>query len=204
MTAAEPQRTLDARALKALAHPLRVRIYDLLSERGAQTASTLAKLIGETSGATSYHLRALAAHDLIREVPDRGTARERWWELPKGAINLPGPGEMSSPSARAASQVVMSEFFRLRNDSLLEYLNRSSADESEQWRHLGLVHTSRLELTPEQMVAVRDELKAVLDNAVEKYSGQVGEPGTRRISMRMEIFDLPDGPDRLPPMKETS
>ncbi|GAB3598855.1 ArsR/SmtB family transcription factor [Microbacterium tumbae] len=204
MTENEQRRTLDAGALKALAHPLRVRIYDLLSQRGPQTSSTLAKLIGETSGATSYHLRALASHDLIREVPGRGTARERWWELPQGAINVPGPDEMSSPAARAASQVVMSEFFRLRNDSLLEYLNRFSADEPEEWRQLGLVLTSRLELTPEQMVEVREELKAVLDSAVEKYRDQLGLPGTRRVSMRAEIFDLPDGPDRRRAPKEES
>lgn len=196
-------RTLDGGALKALAHPLRVRIYNLLGERGPQTASTLAALIGETSGSTSYHLRALAAHDLIREAIGRGTARERWWELPRGGVNLPGPDETSSPAARAASQVVMSEFFRLRNDSLLEYLNRRSSEQPEQWRDLGLVLTSRLNLTPDQMTGLRDELKAVLDTAVEKYRDQETMPGTRRVSMRAEIFDLPDGPDSPATTKES-
>jgi len=71
-------RGLDAGALRALAHPLRVRIYDILGQYGAQTASSLAEQLGESTGSTSYHLRALAKHDLIREAPDRGTARERW------------------------------------------------------------------------------------------------------------------------------
>ena len=89
MTNETQVRTLDAGALKALAHPLRVKIFDLLASRGPQTASSLAALVGETSGSTSYHLRALAAHDLIREVEGRGTARERWWERPKGRIDVP-------------------------------------------------------------------------------------------------------------------
>ncbi len=80
-------RKLDSSALKALAHPLRVQIFDLLAARGPQTASSLAALVGETSGSTSYHLRALAAHDFIQEVEGRGTARERWWERPKGRID---------------------------------------------------------------------------------------------------------------------
>ncbi|MFE6994488.1 helix-turn-helix domain-containing protein [Microbacterium sp. NPDC057659] len=197
-------RTLDAGALKALAHPLRVRIYNLLGERGPQTASTLAALIGETSGATSYHLRALASHDLIHEVVGRGTGRERWWELHRGSVNVPGPDETSTPAARAASQVVMSEFFRLRNDSLLDYLNRSTADQPEEWRDLGLVLTSRLDMTPEQMAEVRDQLKAVLDGAVERFRDQEGKPGTRRVSMRTEIFDLADGPDRHLTIEEES
>src|SRR5690606_2411107 len=144
MTNTEEGRTLDAGALKALAHPLRVRIYDLLSERGPQTASSLAELIGETSGATSYHLRALAAKDLIREVEGRGTGRERWWERPKGRIHLPGPDQQTTPANRAAAQIVTSEFFRLRHQTLMEYLNRDASQEPEQWRDAGLITTTTL------------------------------------------------------------
>lgn len=191
MTNNEAGRTLDAGALKALAHPLRVRIYDLLSERGAQTASTLASLIGETSGSTSYHLRALAAHDLIREVPGKGTGRERWWERPKGRINLPGPDDTMSPANRSAAQIVTAEFFRLRHQTLMDYLNRPTRDEPEQWRDAGLVMTTMLDLTAEQMNELRDQLSAVVDAAVERYKGQEGQPDTRRVSLRAEIFDLP-------------
>ncbi|WP_429462300.1 helix-turn-helix domain-containing protein [Microbacterium sp. ZKA21] len=191
MTENEQGRTLDAGALKALAHPLRVRIYDILSERGAQTASTLAKLIGETSGATSYHLRALAAQDLIREVPDRGTSRERWWERPKGRINLPGPDQALTPAGRAAAQIVTSEFFALRHQSLMEYLNRPVSETPEGWADAGLVTTTMLDLTPVQMEEMKDELTRVVDEAVARYAGQEGAPGTRRVTMRAEIFDLP-------------
>ncbi|WP_193596264.1 ArsR/SmtB family transcription factor [Microbacterium sp. YJN-G] len=187
----EQGRTLDAGALKALAHPLRVRIYDLLSERGPQTASTLAALIGETSGATSYHLRALAAHDLIREVPDRGTARERWWERPKGRVNLPGPADQASPSGRAAAQIVTAEFFRLRHQTLMEYINRPASEREDGWKDAGLVTTSMLDLTAEQLAEVTAELTSVIDGILKRYEGQQDTPGTRRVTLRTEIFDLP-------------
>ena len=32
------------------------------------------------TGATSYHLRQLAEHGFIRDLPARGLRRERWWE----------------------------------------------------------------------------------------------------------------------------
>lgn len=198
----EEGRTLDSGALKALAHPLRVRIYDLLSERGPQTASSLATLIGETSGATSYHLRALAAHDLIREVTDRGTARERWWERPKGRINLPGPDEQKSPANRAAAQIVTAEFFRLRHQTLMDYLNRPAADEPEEWRDAGLVMTTMLDLTPDQMRDLKEELTAVVDAAIERYRGQEELPETRRVTLRTEIFDLPVAHSRQTMPKE--
>jgi DNA-binding transcriptional ArsR family regulator len=195
MTENEYGRTLESGALKALAHPLRVRIYDLLSERGPQTASSLAALIGETSGATSYHLRALAAQDLIHEMPDRGTARERWWERPKGRINLPGPAETMTPSSRAAAQIVMAEFLRLRHRTLMDYVNRPESEQPEQWRDAGLVMTTMLDITPEQMAEVRQQLSDVVDAAIERYAGQESLPGTRRVTLRAEIFDLP-GVDR--------
>ncbi len=196
MTNNEQGRTIEAGALKALAHPLRVRIYDLLSERGPQTASSLAALIGETSGATSYHLRALAAHDLIREVPGRGTARERWWERPKGRVTLPGPDDTMSPSSRAAAQIVTAEFFRLRHQTLMEYIDRPAAEQPEEWRDAGLVMTTMLDLTPAQMAELREELTGIIDAAVERYRGQEGAPGTRRVSLRAEIFDLPTATGR--------
>jgi len=187
----EPQQTvLDAGALKALAHPLRVRIFDLLSERGPQTASSLAALVGETSGSTSYHLRALAAHDLIQEVEGRGTARERWWERPKGRIDLPGPDSSMTPANRASAQIVTSEFFRLRHETLMAYLNRDEANVPPEWRDAGLVATTYLDMTAAQVETLKDELMAVVDSAIERYRDQTG-PGVRRISLRTEMFDLP-------------
>src|SRR5687768_17326223 len=89
-------RVLDSGALRALAHPLRVRIYDILSQYGPQTASTLAERLGESSGSTSYHLRALAKHDLIREATERGTGRERWWERPVGGVSFANRDAMAT------------------------------------------------------------------------------------------------------------
>jgi DNA-binding transcriptional ArsR family regulator len=185
----EEGRTLGSGALKALAHPLRVRIFDLLSERGPQTASTLAALVGETSGSMSYHLRALAAHDLIQEVEGRGTARERWWERPKGRIDLPGPDESMTPSNRAAAQIVTSEFFRLRHETLMAYLNRNVSEIPEEWRDAGIIMTTYLDLTIEQMAELKAELSGVVDQIIARYKGQTGA-GRPRVTLSAERIDL--------------
>jgi DNA-binding transcriptional ArsR family regulator len=65
--------------IKALAHPLRVRLLWLLRERGPSTATRLAETLGQSSGLTSYHLRQLAQHGFVVEDTDRGNARDRWW-----------------------------------------------------------------------------------------------------------------------------
>src|SRR4051794_24508467 len=66
-------------ALKALAHPDRLRILGVLRVEGPTTATALAKRFGLNSGATSYHLRQLHAHGFIDPATDLGNARERWW-----------------------------------------------------------------------------------------------------------------------------
>jgi predicted ArsR family transcriptional regulator len=67
-------------ALKALTHPLRLRMLGLLRIEGPATATTLATRLGINTGATSYHLRQLERHGFVVEDTERGNARDRWWK----------------------------------------------------------------------------------------------------------------------------
>ena len=58
----------DVRALRALAHPLRTRLLGQLRFHGPATASQLGRAVGESSGATSYHLRQLEACGFDEEI----------------------------------------------------------------------------------------------------------------------------------------
>ena len=182
-------RVLDAGALRALAHPLRVRLYDLLSQYGPQTASGLASLTGESTGATSYHLRALAAHDLIREVAGRGTARERWWERPKGAVTLVNPEMAATASGRAVMDAVHSETLTLRQQQLMSFVTHGW-EEDEKWLDKSLISTASARLTVEQMAELADRLQSVIAETVDRYRDQAGD-GLRVVTMRADVFPLP-------------
>jgi len=184
-----PERVLDAGALRALAHPLRVRLYDLLSQYGPQTASGLAALTGESTGATSYHLRALAQQDLIREVRDRGTARERWWERPAGAVTLMNTEMAATPTGRAVMEAVHSETLTLRHQQLMTFVTHGW-DEDEEWLDKSLISTANVRLTVEQMAELAERLQAVIGETVERYRDQTGA-GLRVVTMRADVFPLP-------------
>ncbi|WP_082569186.1 ArsR/SmtB family transcription factor [Microbacterium sp. Root180] len=183
-------RVLDSGALRALAHPLRVRMYDILSQYGPQTASSLAERLGESTGSTSYHLRALAKHDLIREAEDRGTGRERWWERPVGGVSFANPDAMTTPAGRAATQVVMNEFLRGRNDQLLDFVNRGISGEDEIWQEGTLISTATARLTPEQSKELALKIMALIDETVDNYRNQTGE-NVRPVTIRADLFPLP-------------
>lgn len=189
-----PQRTervLDAGALRALAHPLRVKIYDILSQYGAQTASSLAERLGESSGSTSYHLRALAKQDLIREVTDQGNGRERWWERPVGGVSFANAEAIKTPSGRAATQIVMTEAMRNRQEQLLEFIERGLMDGESDWQEGSMISTATARLTPQQSKELSERLMAIIDEYVDKYRFQTGE-GVRPVTIRSDVFPLPD------------
>jgi DNA-binding transcriptional ArsR family regulator len=184
-------RILDAGALRALAHPLRVQIYDILSQYGAQTASTLAEMTGESTGATSYHLRALAKHDLIREVEGKGTARERWWERPVGGVSFASPDAMKTPAGRAATQVVMNEFFNRRHQQVIQYINGGLQKDPDEWREGAMLSTGTARLTPQQLHEVTRRVQAIINETVDAYRDQQGG-NVRPVTIRADIFPLPE------------
>ncbi len=184
-------RVLDTGALRALAHPLRVRIYDILSQYGPQTASSLAERLGESSGSTSYHLRALAKQDLIREVEGRGTARERWWERPIGNVTLTNPEAIKSPAGRAATQIVLAESLRHRQEQLMAFVETELVQPEDAWRKAGMISTSTARLTPAQSEELTARIRAVIDETVDAYRDQAGDD-VRPVTIRADIFPLPE------------
>ncbi|WP_208020998.1 winged helix-turn-helix domain-containing protein [Verrucosispora sioxanthis] len=76
----QERRVSDPADLKAVAHPLRVRLLAALREHGPATATELARLLDTESGSTSYHLRVLARHGFVTESAlGRRHPRERRW-----------------------------------------------------------------------------------------------------------------------------
>lgn len=70
---------LDAKGMRALAHPVRVAILNQLQRHGPDTATGLAPRVGASPSVTSWHLRHLAEHGLVEDDPGDGHGRKRWW-----------------------------------------------------------------------------------------------------------------------------
>ncbi|MGC5165290.1 helix-turn-helix domain-containing protein [Luteimicrobium sp. DT211] len=189
-------RDLDLATLKALSHPLRVRLWDLLVTAGPATSTTLARQTGESTGSTSYHLRQLAAHGLVEELPDRGTARERWWHAASGALRVRGTGDAyETPSGGEVVRAFGSQWASLRADSLERFHDRViERVEPESWVDASVDATSFAYLTLDELDALSNELGAVL----EKHAGAARSrddrpsPSHRRIEVQIRAFPIVD------------
>ena len=67
-----------------------MQLCDQLGLHGPATATQLGARLGESSGATSYHLRQLEKYGFVEEDPTRGSGRERWWRRVRGGISIAG------------------------------------------------------------------------------------------------------------------
>ncbi len=191
---AGPPAELGPAALRALAHPLRIRILDLLPSRGPLTASKLGEIVGESSGSTSYHLRQLAKHGLVREVEGKGTARERWWERTPGGFSISSAGK-DSAAGRQTAEAVNMEFLRLRNERVMAFVRAGQeADEEtlESWLGTATFVTANKWATPEQMKAVVEAWDRFSRNISTRSAGRRAYPERCPFEIHFDVFPTVD------------
>ena len=153
-----PSRSLGAKEVRALAHPLRLRMLESLADAPA-TASMLARELGESSGATSYHLRALAAAGLIIEDLDRRKGRERWWKRDPERVGLISSAPAEDPEYDAAVAQLESTMVGRDEDAIRRYIHqRREGEHSDSWRETAFIGGWTVYATQEEV----DELSELV------------------------------------------
>lgn len=196
---ADPEETrqvrLDARNLRGIAHPLRVRLLAMLRMDGPATATSLAQRLGINTGATSYHLRQLAEHGFIEDVPDRGSDRERWWRAVHANTTFPDRGlaaDDTSPGAAYRRSVV-----QVQADNMLRAVDELSTLPTA-WRDAQDFSDYVFRLTPAEAEDLAKEIHAVLRRRTsDPESLQQPTKGTARVTFQFQMF--PDLGDLGPP-----
>jgi DNA-binding transcriptional ArsR family regulator len=171
----------DPTALKALAHPVRLRILGLLRTEGPATASGLAARLGLNSGATSYHLRQLALHGFIEEDADRGTRRDRWWRARHESTSV-------VPTGQGEALELSLAFLGAALHGQIDQMHRAHAASPtlpQDWRAASTVSDYVIPLTAEAASTLVQKLQAVLWEAMAAAPplGSPLPPGTRPFSI---------------------
>lgn len=191
---ASPPRTVrgivpDATALKALTHPVRLRMLGFLRIDGPATATQLALRLGLNSGATSYHLRQLALHGFIEEAPSP-SRRDRFWRARHETTTVLEPGAEGEALdvGVAFTQAALSWQASQMQQAIEEY-----AELPAEWRRASTASDFNIPLTPEQAEALTKRLMDVLWEAM-RAAPSLGEPlpeGTVPFSVLLHAFPLP-------------
>jgi DNA-binding transcriptional ArsR family regulator len=173
--------TLGLEAIRLLGHPLRQGIEREL-RKGPVSATSLAKALGESTGLTSYHLRQLAKHGFVEEVPGLGKGRERWWRFVPKDRRVPDRPEQS-PEMRA----VVDELMQRQLDADLNHVAEALAKNEEgPWSGAFPYSFATIEATPEQLHQFFEEYIALLY----KFKRSAPPEGGRVVQAR--FFAFPD------------
>ncbi|WP_019886722.1 winged helix-turn-helix domain-containing protein [Streptomyces purpureus] len=177
------ERALDPRSLRGLAHPLRIRLLQALRRHGPATASQLADPLGESSGATSYHLRQLAAHGFVEDAPERGKGRERWWQAAQQGTTFDESAlRDADPETRGAADVYLHEIATIHSQELSTWIG-TRADWSDEWVAASDLSDFTLHVTPEQLRELDQKLHALI------RSYAFAEPGdAERVRVHLHAF----------------
>ncbi|THA72323.1 ArsR family transcriptional regulator [Streptomyces sp. A0958] len=189
-TAPEPDvLSIDTRALRGLAHPLRLRLLSALREYGPATASGLAARLGESSGATSYHLRQLASFGFVEDDPTRGKGRERWWRAAHAGASF-GPEFLydADPEVRDAMGVVLHEVATVHAQELSTWLT-TMHEWSREWYEGSDLSDFKVRLTPELSRELADKVHELINS----YRGRVpeGTEGSAVVRTHLHVFPRP-------------
>jgi DNA-binding transcriptional ArsR family regulator len=184
-----PARKVDATSLQGLAHPLRVLILDHLTLHGPATATLLANAIGESSGATSYHLRQLEKYGFVEEDPGRGNKRERWWRRVPGRMTMDGSELGESPATRDATRLVLSEFNRVKQARIDKW--RSSYHLwPKEWADASWESSSHVKVTASELGEISKAIDEVLTEWVERTRDREGDD---YVDAEIQWYSLPVG-----------
>lgn len=153
----------DPTGLRALAHPVRLRMLGLLRLEGPATATGLAARLGLNSGATSYHLRQLERHGFIEDDRTRGNARERWWQARHRMTTfLTEPVEGDALDAGLAFQQAALDWHMRQMQAAHDAYGTLSPD----WRRAFRVSDYTLALKPDEAAALMQRIAALITEAM--------------------------------------
>jgi hypothetical protein len=165
------QELTDPQAMRALTHPVRLALLEVLETDGPLTATQAGELIGEPPNTCSFHFRQLAKYGFVEEA-GRAPGHARPWRLSVREFRF--PDQQDSPDAAVAART-------LKDMALQRYFARAAAFEEARtsypraWREAAHWQRDAIHLTPDELKAVAAEFTAIL----ERYQERNTDPSLR-------------------------
>jgi DNA-binding transcriptional ArsR family regulator len=174
----------DAAVLKAVAHPLRRRLMDVLRVDGPSMPSVLARLTGQAVANVSHHLRVLADAGLIEEAPELARNRkEHWWRMVDARLSWNSSEFAADAGEMAAADAAESLGLQRQIDLISTWLG-SPASRSDPWGDAAFASDVWLRLSPDELAEMGRDIQGVID----RYYGRPESPDREPIFMLSRGF----------------
>ena len=167
MTGQRPPRKVvtDPRAMRALAHPLRVALLEALRRDGELTATRAADLLGESPGNMSWHLQTLAKYGFVEEAGE-GRGRARPWRLTTSSRSFE-TGVATDAESVSAGEALERTFLARTVEHMRDWWSQSMSYPVK-WRRAAFMTDTVRYLTAEELASMMDEINAIYDRFLDR------------------------------------
>ncbi|HTS99448.1 MAG TPA: helix-turn-helix domain-containing protein [Streptosporangiaceae bacterium] len=189
--ALEPRRVTDARTLRALSHPVRIAVLEVLTVEGATTATELGERIGESPTTCSFHLRQLAKYGFVEEAGG-GKGRARPWRTTTVGLSLAGTHD--DPETEVAAGA-LARLVRERQLARYRTWQETSTSYPRRWREAATDSEYVFYLTAEELEQLTEDIRALLGS---RFADRLTDPSRRPpeavpIEMLFLAYPVPFG-----------
>jgi DNA-binding transcriptional ArsR family regulator len=161
----------DPRAMRALAHPVRLALLDALGVRGPLTATEAGEAIGESPTTCSFHLRQLAKYGFVEEA-GRGAGRRRPWRLAHVGLHF---SDVHEDAATATAATALDGVLRERRIGRMRAGMEARARQPREWQEVTGASQFLLHVTPAELRALDGEITGLLM----RHRDRVADPARR-------------------------
>jgi predicted ArsR family transcriptional regulator len=169
-------RITDPMAVRALAHPVRLDLIEVLGTLGPSTAARCGRQLGVSQASCSFHLRQLAKYGFVEETERGPDRRERVWRLSEFEQSW-----QSGPVTDQLDRV----FVQREADRMLGWTGRRAGEPAE-WQDAAFVGGATLPVTADELLEIRQRLRAVLEPYVPRMTEGAPHPeGARFVRLLM-------------------
>ncbi len=187
----QPQDSLDVSdpaVLRALGHPVRMRVLMEISSTRTLTATEVGRLTGLTPSAASHHLRHLEKHGLIERAPGEGDQRTRPWRRTARSLNI---GRTEDAAGRAGLELTVRAQLAILADDIVHSPSTGRSGE-----RATMLTTGTHRLTPDQARQLRAELLAL----TERWSrlAEDNPDDTPRVRLAVGLAELAEPGEGTP------
>jgi hypothetical protein len=191
----------DPKRLRALAHPLRWDLIDLLTAEGSATATRCAQVLGHSVANCSYHLNTLSKYGFVESAPG-GEGREKPWKLTSLEQNfrLEGLDQEGWLAGEQAAEAFLDHETALMRDRL-----RRVSLEPKAWQRVSGFSGGTTFLTAKELSEVRDEIVAIFNRYRDRLADPALRPeGAREVRLFSATTVAPERPPGISPASAQS
>jgi DNA-binding transcriptional ArsR family regulator len=180
----------DPRAIRALAHPVRLNLLELLTAIGPATAAHCGRVLDLPQANCSFHLRQLAKYGFVEDGGPGRDRRERQWRVPASRPTLRiTPGPAGDAVGRQLERVMVEREMQ----AILDYTERRDT-EAPQWRQGQGPMTAVAVVSAQDAVEINEKWLALLEPYLARNEADslTLAPGQRHVRFFMAATPITD------------